>query len=54
MKRPVNSLSQDCTIEDIINIVTITAVQAQAGQKMLDEEDTGDLAAGDEEQYHIF
>jgi phosphate acetyltransferase len=54
MKRPVNSLSQDCTIEDIINIVTITAVQAQAGQKMIDEEDADDLSAANEEQYHIF
>ena len=54
MKKPVNSLSEECTIEDIMNIVTITAVQAQAGQKVIDAEDTDDLAAANEEQYHIF
>jgi phosphate acetyltransferase len=54
MKKPVNSLSEECTIEDIINIVAITAVQAQAGQKVIDAEDTDDLAAANEEQYHIF
>jgi phosphate acetyltransferase len=29
LKRPVNDLSRGCTVEDIINTVAITAIQAQ-------------------------
>ena len=29
MKKPVNDLSRGCSVEDIVNVVTITAVQAQ-------------------------
>ncbi|CCQ63114.1 hypothetical protein CWATWH0401_4614 [Crocosphaera watsonii WH 0401] len=28
MKKPVNDLSRGCTVEDIINTVVITAIQA--------------------------
>jgi len=30
MAKPVNDLSRGCSIEDIINVTAITAVQAQA------------------------
>jgi phosphate acetyltransferase len=30
LKKPVNDLSRGCTVEDIINTVAITAIQAQA------------------------
>lgn len=29
LKKPVNDLSRGCTVEDIINTVAITAIQAQ-------------------------
>ena len=29
LKKPVNDLSRGCTVEDIINTVSITAIQAQ-------------------------
>ena len=29
LRKPVNDLSRGCTVEDIINTVAITAVQAQ-------------------------
>lgn len=32
LKKPVNDLSRGCTVTDIINTVTITAIQAQAEQ----------------------
>jgi phosphate acetyltransferase len=31
LKKPVNDLSRGCTVEDVINTVAITAVQAQDG-----------------------
>jgi phosphate acetyltransferase len=31
LKKPVNDLSRGCTVEDIINTVAITAIQAQGG-----------------------
>jgi phosphate acetyltransferase len=31
LKKPVNDLSRGCTVEDIINTVVITAIQAQKG-----------------------
>ncbi len=30
LKKPVNDLSRGCTVDDIINTVAITAIQAQA------------------------
>jgi len=32
LRKPVNDLSRGCTVEDIINTVAITAVQAQNAQ----------------------
>ena len=31
LKKPVNDLSRGCTVDDIVNTVIITAIQAQAG-----------------------
>ena len=31
LNKPVNDLSRGCTIEDIVNTVIITAIQAQSG-----------------------
>jgi phosphate acetyltransferase len=31
LKKPVNDLSRGCTVEDVINTVAITAIQAQRG-----------------------
>ena len=31
LNKPVNDLSRGCTVDDIINTVAITAIQAQAG-----------------------
>ncbi|MBM3295253.1 MAG: phosphate acetyltransferase [Candidatus Aminicenantes bacterium] len=33
LNKPVNDLSRGCTVTDIVNTVTITAIQAQAAQK---------------------
>ena len=30
LRKPVNDLSRGCTVEDIVNTVAITAIQAQA------------------------
>jgi phosphate acetyltransferase len=30
LKKPVNDLSRGCTVDDIVNTVVITAIQAQA------------------------
>ncbi|NEQ45685.1 MAG: phosphate acetyltransferase [Leptolyngbya sp. SIOISBB] len=35
LRKPVNDLSRGCTVEDIINTVAITAVQAQTAQEAL-------------------
>ena len=35
LKKPVNDLSRGCTVTDIINTVTITAIQAQAEQGLI-------------------
>jgi phosphate acetyltransferase len=32
LRKPVNDLSRGCTVEDIINTVAITAVQAQTAK----------------------
>jgi len=32
LNKPVNDLSRGCTVDDIINTVAITAVQAQQSQ----------------------
>ena len=32
LRKPVNDLSRGCTVEDIINTVAITAIQAQTAQ----------------------
>ena len=31
LNKPVNDLSRGCTVEDVINTVAITAIQAQQG-----------------------
>jgi phosphate acetyltransferase len=31
LKKPVNDLSRGCTVDDVINTVAITAIQAQQG-----------------------
>jgi phosphate acetyltransferase len=41
LRKPVNDLSRGCTVEDIVNTVAITAIQAQA------VEDTGDQPAAE-------
>ncbi|MDX1437849.1 MAG: phosphate acyltransferase, partial [Anaerolineales bacterium] len=32
--KPVNDLSRGCTVEDVINTVAITAIQAQEASKV--------------------
>jgi phosphate acetyltransferase len=32
LRKPVNDLSRGCTVEDIVNTVAITAIQAQSGE----------------------
>ena len=36
LNKPVNDLSRGCSVTDIVNTVTITAVQAQAGKDLLE------------------
>jgi phosphate acetyltransferase len=33
MAAPVNDLSRGCSVDDIVNMIAITATQAQAAQK---------------------
>jgi len=33
LNKPVNDLSRGCTVPDIVNTVTITAIQAQVNSK---------------------
>ena len=35
LRKPVNDLSRGCTVKDIVNTVTITAIQAQEGGSMI-------------------
>jgi phosphate acetyltransferase len=32
LRKPVNDLSRGCTVKDIVNTITITAIQAQEGR----------------------
>ena len=32
LKKPVNDLSRGCTVDDIVNTVVVTAIQAQAAK----------------------
>ncbi|MDD4363294.1 MAG: phosphate acyltransferase, partial [Atribacterota bacterium] len=34
MKKPVNDLSRGCSVDDIVNVVAITALQAQETKKV--------------------
>ncbi|MFT4147270.1 MAG: phosphate acetyltransferase [Micrococcaceae bacterium] len=45
LKKPVNDLSRGCTVEDIVNTVAITAIQAQSTPSSETSEDTDSTAS---------